>query len=397
MTQRNLSGVLQPVLGSRRISARLLLIGLVCCGSALTAACSPVKADRDDAQPAAHEPPTAPVSPVLIPGVVVDPARNVVYIMRPAAGIEAVDVATGALRWTSTLAEQPLFVAAGTLVARVASTAPGLAVASLDAESGDRVGKNATQTLPLPPGVVAGIDDTLERNFRHSIARSHGDFVLSWEFIERDVTGVAPADGSAFSRRESGAFLYSDGEFSVTSAPSDSPATDDWPNALRTLFEAKRIRGFPWKTKGLLAIAEQYYDPERLVLRRWRRDDGQPLPDRTLFEGRALAVLAACDEQYIVAAVPSGASVPEAPYLLRYYKLDSGELVSEVTSRRSAGPFCVLGQRLLTVSPQMTQRKNGALVKRPLQLVAFDLVSGAEVWRRAVRDTAFRGTAPPLN
>ena len=161
--------------------------------------------------------------------------------------------------------------------------------------------------------------------------------------------------------------------------------------------ESKRIRRTPWQTAESLAIAQQYYNPDRLVLRRWRQHDGESLADKTLFDGRALAVLASCDEQYIVVAVPSGKVALEPQYLLRYYGLDSGDRVAEVSSRRSAGQFCVLGSRLLSVSRPTTRRENGVLIEHPLELVAFDISSGTEVWRRALRDTAFRGARPPRN
>jgi len=317
--------------------------------------------------------------------------------MSTEGGIESVDVATGGVQWASAHAEQPLFVANGVLLARDASTIAGLVVASLDPENGDLASEAPSQILPLTRGVMAGIDDTLERTFRHSITASDDGIILTWEFIERDVTGVAPPGGRAFMRRETGAFRYLDGTFEAASPVPTSPATEHWPKELKDLFETKQIRRAPWRTDELLAIAQQYYNPDRLVLRRWRQQDGEPLADKTLFDGRALAVLASCDEQYIVVAVPSGNVAPEPQYLLQYYALHSGDRVAEVSSRRSAGPFCVLGSRLLSVSQPTTRRENGVLIEHPLELVAFDLSSGTGVWRRALRDTAFRGAPPPRN
>ena len=377
--------------------SRLCLTAIASCALALIAACGPVKAARDAEQAASGRASIELASSTLIPGVVVDPMRNVVYIMRTAGGIESVEVATGGVQWASAHADQPLFVANGVLFARVATTAPALVLTSLDPESGDLASEAPSQILPLARGVVAGIDDTLERTFRHSITASDDEIILSWEFIERDVTGVAPPGGRAFMRRETGAFRYLGGTFEAAAPVPTSPATEHWPKELKVLFESKRIRRTPWRTRELLAIAQQYYNPDRLVLRRWRQHDGESLADKTLFDGRALAVLASCDEQYIVVAVPSGKVALEPQYLLRYYALDSGDRVAEVSSRRSAGPFCVLGSRLLSVSRPTTRRENGVLIEHPLELVAFDLSSGTEVWRRALRDTAFRGARPPRN
>lgn len=388
---------LSLTLSNKDRGSRLCLTAIASCALALTAACGPVKAARDAEQPASGGAPIELAWSTLIPGVVVDPMRNVVYIMRTAGGIESVDVATGGVQWASAHADQPLFVANGILFARVATTAPALVLTSLDPESGEPTAGAAPPLLQLPLGVVAGIDDTLEHSFRHSVAESDDGIILTWEFIERDVTGVAPPGGRAFMRRETGAFRYLGGTFEAAAPVPTSPATEHWPKQLQELFESKQIRKAPWRTGELLAIAQQYYNPDRLVLRRWHQHDGESLADKTLFDGRALAVLASCDEQYIVVAVPSGKVALEPQYLLRYYALDSGDRVAEVSSRRSAGPFCVLGSRLLSVSQPTTRRENGVLIEHPLELVAFDLSSGTEVWRRALRDTAFRGAPPPRN
>lgn len=388
---------LSLMLGNQYRASHLCLTAIACCALALIAACGPVKAPRDAEQPASRGASIELASSTLIPGVVVDPMHDVVYIMRTAGGIESVDVATGGLQWTSAHADQPLFVANGVLFARVATTAPALLLASLDPESGEPTPGAAPPLLTLPLGVVAGIDDTLERTFRHSITASDDEIILSWEFVEREVTGVAPPGGRAFVRRETGAFRYFDGTFEAASPVPTPASTDHWPKELKELFQSKRIRSTPWKTAESLAIAQQYYNPDRLVLRRWRQRDGESLADKTLFDGRALAVLASCDEQYVVVAVPGGNVALEPHYLLRYYALDSGDRVAEVSSWRSAGPFCVLGSRLLNVSQPATQRENGVLIEHPLELVAFDLSSGTEVWRRALRDTAFRGAQPPRN
>lgn len=369
------------------------LAAIACCALALIAACGPLKSPRDADGGASSE----LASSTLIPGVVVDPTRNVVYIMNAAGGIASVDVASGEIRWTSSLADQPLFVADGVLFGRVATNDPALILVSLDPDSGESTSGAAPIRLPLPLGVVAGIDDTLERTFRYSISAPDDEIVLSWEFIEREVPSVAPPGGQSFMRRETGAFRYFDGAFEAASPVPPSVSTEHWPTELKDLFDTGRIRRTPWQTTTLLAITQQFYRPDRLVLRRWRLEDGESLADKTLFDGRALAVLASCDEQTIVVAIRSGKTASEPQYLLRYYALDSGDRLAEVSSRRSAGPFCVLGSRLLKLSPPVTRREDDVLVDHPLELVGFDLSSGTERWRRQLRDTAFRGAPPPRN
>ena len=326
----------------------------------------------------------------LVPGVVADPGRGLVYVMRPAGGIEALDLDDGGVRWVSDRADQPLFTAQGVLVARGESSASGLVVSLLDPDTGEpAAGVAEPLVLPLPSGVVAGIDRTLERSFEVSVLEADPEIYLTWEFIERNVTGVAPPGGRPFASRERGAFRFRGQAFETTAAPILAPAR--WPAEVREFRTVQQIQRDPWQTGDVLAIALQRYDPDRLVLRRWRQRDGEPLEETVLHAGRALAVLASCDDRHVVVAVAGDASAGDRPYLLKYHALATGELIAQAPSDRSASPFCLLGSRLLYLSQPAVRRVGEALVETPLELVASDPGSGTEAWRRSLRDTAFSG------
>ena len=138
---------LNLMLSDKDRGSRLCLTAIASCALALIAACGPVKAARDAEQAASGGASIELASSTLIPGVVVDPMRNVVYIMRTAGRIESVEVATGGVQWASAHADQPLFVANGVLFARVATTAPALVLTSLDPESGDLASEAHSQIL----------------------------------------------------------------------------------------------------------------------------------------------------------------------------------------------------------------------------------------------------------
>jgi len=334
----------------------------------------------------------------LVPGVVVDPTRGSVYTMTPAGGIESLNINDGSVLWKSDQADQPLFGAGNSLLAMIDSTATGLAVAFLDPSSGKPAAKTEERlVLPLPVGVTASIDQTLERTFRHAVRKSDGEIYLTWDFLQREVTGVAPPDGRSLERRERGAFRFLGDTFELVAPESIIADPKTWPAELEELFESKQIRRPPSRTDNVFAITEQRYDPERLVLRRWRASDGMPLEEKLLYEGRAVAVLASCDERHVVVATASAQANAERPYVLRYYDLDTGVLLAELQSTRSAGPFCLVGSRLLRLSQPEWRQEEGSMVARPLELVAVDVASTAQVWRRVIRDTAFRGLAPPRN
>lgn len=318
--------------------------------------------------------------------------------MNPAGGVEALRTDDGSLLWTSNHADQPLFVAGDKLLAMIDSPDTGLAVAFLDPSSGKPAPKADKRiVLPLPVGVTAGIDQTLERTFRHKVRTADGEIYWTWEFLQREITGVAPPDGRSPERRAQGAFRFLGNTFAAVATDSIVADKMNWPAELVELFETNELRKPPSLAGTVFGFAEQRYDPEQVVLRRWRASDGTPVEEKILHNGRAVAVLTSCNERHVVVAIAGAQAGVERPYVLRYYDLEEGILLAETQSERSAGPFCLVGSRLLRLSQPEWRQVEGSMVARPLELVAVDIGSGAELWRRPFRDTAFRGFAPPGN
>ncbi|MGI9232386.1 MAG: hypothetical protein ACR2RD_02040 [Woeseiaceae bacterium] len=369
----------------------LLIVGAIM----LAAACGSSESARPGGPPITTVD-QSPGSLTLVPGVVVKPDRDSVYLMKPAGGIEALKISDGSLLWKSSQADQPLFADGGHVLAIVDSAANGLAVEFLDPTNGTSVRKaNDPLVLPLPSGVEAAIDQRLDRAFTHAIRTSGGETFLTWHFLQRQVTGVAPPGGRSPEHREHGAFRFLGDTLEAVAPESIVESSTSWPATLNDYLESKPVRNSPLSSGEVFAIAEQQYDPERVVLWRWRKSDGMRLEERLLYDGRAVAVLASCDEHHVVVATTTPQAVTEQPYGLHYYDIDSGVLVAQLPSRRSAGPFCLLGSRLLQLSQPEWRRVDGEMVASPLALVAVDVETGTEVWRRVFRDTAFRGLAPP--
>ncbi len=136
----------------------------------------------------------------------------------------------------------------------------------------------------------------------------------------------------------------------------------------------------------------------RTVLRRWQAETGAALPEVTLADQRPVARLASADDRHLVltSALRAGAATSQR-YLWSIHSLSTGERLAELEESRSAMPFCVLGNRLLVLSPASGPRVAGAWVEQPPGLRAVDLETGAEVWRRPVRETAYRGPRPPAS
>ena len=188
----------------------------------------------------------------LAPGVVADPSSSSIYVARTGGGIEALDLGSGKVRWSREDAARPLLARGGLLVAQRESGA-GLPLAILDATDG---ALRQRLELPLPEGVRAAVDESLEVRFTIS-ARGAGERVLiEWDYLERDVLGVSPPEGRPFARHEVGAvgLELSGGEARVL-AGADLPSVvdDTLPPAVERLVAAGELRAPPWRTGDLLA------------------------------------------------------------------------------------------------------------------------------------------------
>lgn len=93
----------------------------------------------------------------LLDGVLISPRHGTAFVMRPGGGIDAVHLASGALRWRSDRGARPLAIAGDRLVAQAAGQRPNaLDLVVLDARSG---AARDSVRIPLPDGVAATLVD----------------------------------------------------------------------------------------------------------------------------------------------------------------------------------------------------------------------------------------------
>ena len=90
-------------------------------------------------------------------GVVVDPTSASVFVMRPGGGIEAISIPTGRQLWQTDLADKPLEIRGGRLLAQIETADHGvLPLLIVDAQHGALISEHQ---LTLPEHVHARIDD----------------------------------------------------------------------------------------------------------------------------------------------------------------------------------------------------------------------------------------------
>jgi hypothetical protein len=300
----------------------------------------------------------AETSRPLHDGVVVDAARGVAYVISPKGGIDALDLATGNVRWTSKAAVKPLAVVDGNLVAQAVTVDSGeLPVVAFDAKGAVK----QQLRIELPAGVRAQVADGPSRRFRtEAFASEDGALVVTWAASEsRPVQGLLDQDAAG--TPDTGALS----------------AQEPLSGAARVDLSSGRVAEVPSaKAQSLQVAARAATAGKGLDLRRQ---------------------LASLDGRHVLTSeriVQSGESGAQRRY--RWTLTDaSGATVGTVEAPVGRANFVVAGTQLLYVAPQVARAEGNRLVEEPLRLQALDLRTGAALWSAAVVDTAFRGPFAP--
>lgn len=141
----------------------------------------------------------------LLPGVVVDPAAERLYLMNPQGGIDALELATGKLLWTSRAAGKPLAAFDDRLAAQAEPTvgSRSLPIVLLSTKDGGRV--VSTIAVPLSSGAMLPFINNGMGAASSVQARVEPDGLLvSWTVTSR---GISPIPRPPSVRSDSGAAL----------------------------------------------------------------------------------------------------------------------------------------------------------------------------------------------
>jgi hypothetical protein len=301
----------------------------------------------------------AAAAPAMAPGVVVDAARSVAYLTNPAGAIEALDLATGSVLWTSSTPGRPILVANQQLVAQIPGKGGALALAVLDPRRAGVVSPIAE--VKLPTGAIAGLRDTFEGAFRISgEALSNEEALVRWSYQALNIKG-AQFDAV------------------TTGGPNTAGVA---PGVLAGAVRLNLGSG--------LATSLSATEADRLVA-----------PRRTSLgaEAQALAsgprAFTSADGRHSLVSQRNPSNNPAARYRWTVTDPSNGAVLGGIESAVSTAPFVVHGSTLLYLrQPAMVQR-GAAVTQVELSLTAVDLASGVELWHRQVADTRLRGPFPP--
>lgn len=299
-------------------------------------------------------------SAALLEGVVLSPRHGLAYVMRPGGGLAAVNLASGKVQWRSDKAARPLALVGDRLIAQAESQGGrALHLVALDARSG---AARDSVRIPLPEGVVASVVDTPASSFRVRADTAASDLVVSWESTGLVAQGYLPAE-------EEG------------QAPGGEPTFIAGQTVLDLASPSLTVKAEP-----TVRLADS------AALTRASLEE-LAAPAVKGVEGRQLL---SADGRHVLVTEP----VDKADFTLyrhrwTLYERSSGARLGSVPSMVSATPFLVVGTTVYHTVPAHAIRQNGKFVENPAVLHAVNLKTGAEMWKMAVRETAFRGPFAP--
>lgn len=301
---------------------------------------------------------------VLLEGVVIAPRLGVAYLMHSGGGIDAVDLASGAVRWRSDKASKPLAVDGDRLIAQAESRgANSLHLVALDTRSG---ASRDSVRIPLPAGVAATATDTAAGSFRIRAEATGSELAVHWE-----ATGVGQVAQGILPAENEGQAPSLDGAPSVASGA----AIIDLASSSLRVKEEPAVRLAHTATLSRSAMQEL----------------SEPAVKGTT--GRQML---SADGRHVLVTEPiesTGASLDR--YRWTVYERASGTRLGVVPSMVSATPFVVVGRTLYHTVPAHAISRDGKLIESPFSLRAVDLKTGAQAWTKVAGETEFRGPFPP--
>jgi hypothetical protein len=312
--------------------------------------------------PAQQASPSGSVS--LREGLVVQPSRNVAYVMTTDGGIASVNLSSGTVDWISSAAAKPLTVAGNQLVSQVepksAAAQRRLEVVGLNL---DQNGTPATHgVIDLPLTVRVSVGESVHGRFAASAYPSNNSAILTWDFKPAQLGGMPPPR--------------------VTVGQGAPPLT-----LHQTLGKSGEIR-FSLTSGQMTNLTPPNNGappasppPPSLTPVPTEKIDGAP-PTQYL----------SADGRFIVATERIGDDRVWDKYRWIVYERGSKLRVGEIRNHLSFAPFVVSDSVIVF---ETTPYQRAGEDSQPAKLRGLSLQTGKEVWSVPVREVVWRGPMPP--
>lgn len=330
-------------------------------------------------------------------GVIVDSKNLAVYLMKPDDGIDAVNLSSGKLMWSSKSASKPLLLDGRLLLALSESAEPDnrLCLSVLDTQD---KGKLLHQSIVhLPENVRVRIDNGLGTSFAATARLEEGEAIVSWRYSRQLITGAAiPVDTNGTDVDGTVRIDLKTGHaVSVSKGEVSQPAEIRLPKRVRRLVESGKLEGPMWQAGNVLAAVTRTIrnGEQSTILKRWTTKNGRAIPETVLSRDDFIYRYASPDGRYLLTSKPSDSAEPG--WIWRIYSIETGAVVAEVRNALPAAWFFLTPTRLVyELEPEGRNINGSKVIDRPLRLHAVDLKTNKALWERPYRDTAFRGPYP---
>jgi hypothetical protein len=296
----------------------------------------------------------------LRPGIVIDPSGNTAYVMTPEGGVAAIDLASGAKRWTSNAAAKPLAIVGNRLVSQVQPTTRTnrLELAVLDTSQRGAVAvRSATE---LPSSVRVGIGETLDGKFDTEPRLVGNSAVVAWRFEGQRLRGIIEdAEG---------------GETNV--APEAQRAGTQQPLQGAVQIDMTTGAASPADVGLTAAVPEQ---------KRWILSANERVA------GAAPTQYESADGRHIIASERIADNRTWAQYRWTVFERATNRRVGEFQTHLAFTPFVVRDSTLIYETTPYIRSGN----EEPAKLRGINLTTGQEAWSVEIRELVYRGPYPP--
>lgn len=319
----------------------------------------------------------------LSPGTIIDTDAARAYVMVPEGGVKAVSITDGAKIWQSDAAEKPLVLLGDLLVGQAAPAgAPeGVTVRALRVDENGTVANESS--VPMPEGVNPTLEPSAKVGFTLSGAADDGNVILSWEYRERPLRGLPVGDDEVLPGEE----LPPDGAMpgGVLEAAAE-PVSAREETVVRGQVRLRLADG-----PEIEAIEAPQTEQDFPSVPQFPASRPDIAPGSTLDAARAAAfdplTFASADGLHRLESrrLESADSVWPV-YRWTIYEAQGDTPLGTFDLHLSFAPFLVAAGRLIVELQPYRHLSGGKLHQEPMQLRAYDLSGGDQVWMTPVRD-----------
>jgi hypothetical protein len=335
----------------------------------------------------------------VLPGGVADPAGKVGYVQAPSGGVDALDLATGKVRWQVAETCKPLALAGDRLLCQAPEKGKANAVRILVLDTRDK-GKVLRRSDPVtfPDWVSVGV--TYGRSFT-SRARLDGKdtLLLQWEARAFYAGGAAPTPEVLERARKHAAGVarvnIDSGRVVAGEARKGKEPEVELPRGLKEVKPAQLWTGSEWVArplrvgkKAVVLLRSQAGALHKLEMVAWDPATGKADPKVELMQGKELWPQLSEDRRYVfVHQALVKEKLPPGDYAWWVFSLETGKQVAKLPFEPGSQGLTVIGPRAYyaVAGPGRMPRPGGpGMVKGSQTLKAVEVATGRQLWQHAI-------------